>query len=194
LTAARSHRPFGFWDLAFPGPERARIETIADMVRRDAASFLCFDGFLVAERDAVPLAALSAYDSKHKPIDAFRATMLEVLVAREWSPDHIGLLAQRTAPAMSCFPDSPEGTWVVEWVAVKPEARGKGVAHQLLLEILERGRRERYENAQISYLIGNDPARTAYERVGFETVEEIRKPDFESALGAPGIARMKLRL
>ena len=47
-----------------------------------------------------------------------------------------------------------------------------------------------YARSQISHLIGNTPAQTAYERVGFETIKEKRHPDFEAAFGSPGIARM----
>jgi ribosomal protein S18 acetylase RimI-like enzyme len=88
------------------------------------------------------------------------------------------------------MPDSPPGGWVIEWVATTPEARGRGVANGLLREILERGRAAGYTRSQISYLIGNTPARTAYERIGFETSEEKRHPDFEAAFGTPGIVRM----
>lgn len=194
LTAARSHLPLSFWDLAIPGPEQPRLDVIADMARSEAPSITRFDGFVVAEHEGAPVAALSAYDSQQKPMDGFVRAMGEVLTARGWSPSHQELLARRLAPAVSCMPDSPEGTWVIEWVAATPPARGRGVARSLLVEILERGRVRGYETAQIAYIIGNDPARSAYERMGFETVEEIRRADYEAALGAPGIARMTLRL
>jgi GNAT superfamily N-acetyltransferase len=194
LTAARSHLALCFWDLAIPGPERPRVEVISDLARSAAATFVRFDGFLVAEHDGRPVAGLSAYDSAQKNLDQFIKAAQQVLAARDWSPEHFGLLLQRMAPATSCMPDSPPGTWIVEWVAAKPEARGKGIAGQLLSAILERGRKSGYRDAQIAYLIGNDPARVAYERVGFATVEELRNATFESALGSPGIARMTMKL
>ena len=193
LTAARSHLPLSFWDFAFPGPEAPRLETIAAMARSPKDTFTRFDGFL-AEHEGRPVAALSAYDSAHKHLAGFSEAMQEVLAEREWPAAHLDLLMKRLGPTVSCMPDSPEGTWVVEWVAAKPEARGKGIAGRLLREILDRGRTAGYENAQIAYIIGNDPARIVYERAGFETVEEIRDPGFEEALGAPGIARMTMRL
>jgi GNAT superfamily N-acetyltransferase len=194
LTAARSHLPLCFWDLAIPGPEKPRLEIITDLARSEAPTFLRFDGFLIAEQDGRPVAGISAYDSAHKSLDAFVKAAHETLTAREWSPAHFDLLLRRMGPATACMPDSPPGTWVLEWVAAKPEVRGKGVARELLSAILENGRGAGYENAQIAYIIGNDPARAAYERVGFATVEELRDPGFEAALGAPGIARMTMRL
>jgi len=79
---------------------------------------------------------------------------------------------------------------VVEWVAARPEARGKGVAQRLLDLLLERGRSLGYEQAQISCLLGNTPAKRCYERTGFRVVDEKRHPDFEAIFGAPGTARM----
>jgi GNAT superfamily N-acetyltransferase len=80
--------------------------------------------------------------------------------------------------------------WIIEWVATTRNARARGVATTLLRAILARGRAAGYTKSQIGYLIGNTPAQTVYERMGFETVDEKRHPDFETALGSPGIARM----
>ena len=61
----------------------------------------------------------------------------------------------------------------------------------MLLEILEQGREEGFERAQVGYLLGNTRAKCAYERVGFKWVEEHCHPDFEADFGTPGIARMQ---
>jgi GNAT superfamily N-acetyltransferase len=194
LAAARSHRPLSFWDHALPGPEAPRLETIADMVTAEPRNFSNYDGFLIAEADGKPLGGLSAYDSKEKSLENFTTALAGGLVNREWSSEHMELLYHRIGPATSCMPDSPEGVWVIEWVALTPEARGKGIARKLLEAILDRGRQAGYTDAQIGFLIGNDPARTAYERVGFTAVEELRDPSFEAALGSPGITRMTRKL
>ena len=189
-TAARSHRPLCFWDLAFPGPDAPRLEYIAAMAVAEPRSFSHYSGFLVAEHEGRPVAGLSAYDSASKGMAEFIGSLIATIAARGWSAEHQQLLAARIAPAGTCMPDSPPGVWVVEWVAATPAARGKGVANALLRAILERGRATGYTRAQIGYLIGNTPAQTAYERVGFETVDEKRHPDFEATFGSPGIARM----
>ncbi len=189
-AAARSHRPLSFWDLAFPGPDRPRLEYIAELAVSDARSFTHYSGFLVAEADGHPVAGLSAYDSTHKNMDAFLTSIAALTAARGWSPEHQSLLFSRMAPAGTCMPESPPGVWVIEWVAATPAARGKGVANALLLAILDRGREAGYRQTQIGHLLGNTPAKTAYERVGFETVDEKRHPAFEEVFGSPGIARM----
>jgi len=189
-TAARSHRPLCFWDYAFPGPDAGRLEYLAAMTLAEPICFAHYSGFLVAEHDGRPVGGLSAYDAATKGMDNFVVALTGLLQARGWSPDHQRLLAERTTPVSTCMPESPPGVWVIEWVATTPTARGRGVANALLREILARGRAAGYTKSQISYLIGNTPAATAYERVGFTTVDEKRHPDFDAAFGTPGIARM----
>jgi GNAT superfamily N-acetyltransferase len=189
-TAARSHRPISFWDLAFPGPDGPRLEYIAALSVIEPRSFAHYSGFLIAESDGRPVAGLSGYESTNKNMEAFLHSIASLTSARGWSPEHQGLLFSRMAPAGTCMPDSPPGVWVVEWVAALPQARGKGVANALLRAILDRGRSAGYTRSQIGFLLGNTPAKTAYERVGFETVEEKRHPTFEEAFGSAGIARM----
>ena len=43
-----------------------------------------------------------------------------------------------------------------------------------------------FSTAQIGVFIGNEPARRAYLKAGFEVVGEKRDPDFEAAMGCPG--------
>lgn len=190
LAAARSHLPLSFWDYAFPGPDAPRLGYIAAMAVAEPICFTHYSGFLVAEHEGEPVGALSGYDSAYKSIEAFFSALTALLDAREWSADHQRLLMARMAPMGTCMPDSPPGVWVIEWVATTPNARGRGVANALLREILARGRAAGYTRSQIGYLLGNTPAQIAYERVGFETVEEKRHPEFEAAFGSAGIARM----
>ena len=103
-------------------------------------------------------------------------------------------MQSRLGVAMTCYPESPEDRWVIEWVATVPEFRGRGIVQQLLLAILEKGREQGFQKAQVAYLLGNEPARRSYERVGFETVSERRDADFEAALQAPGVACMHMDL
>ena len=192
--AARSHRPLGLWDMTVPGPDEYRLQTVAKIALAEPPSFAHYGGFLVAEADGKPVAGLSSYDYAIKDTDSFVSAMDSTLTGLGWSAEHRALAMDRLAPVILCMPDSPPGVLIVEWVAARPEARGRGVARQLLEAILQRGRDTGYKKAQIGYLIGNTPASTAYERVGFETVEEKRHPDFEAVYGSPGIARMTLDL
>lgn len=92
--------------------------------------------------------------------------------------------------SIACFPDMPPGTWIVENVGTREDSRRHGLVRALLERALAEGRRNGHGRAQISCLIGNDPAQRAYERAGFEVVEERRDGGFEKLIGAPGFSRM----
>jgi len=190
VEAARSSRPLGFWDLVFPGADAQRIALVADVVRSEHRSFAHWDGFLVAERDGEALGALSGYDPTQKRLEHMIGALGESTTRAGWSDAHKQLIGGRIAPFMTCLSDTPDDRFVIEWVALRPEARGKGAAAQLLEAILERGRAAGHKKAQITYLLGNTPARRTYERAGFSVVSEKRHPDFEATFGAPGTACM----
>jgi hypothetical protein len=52
------------------------------------------------------------------------------------------------------------------------------------------GRERGHTQSQIAVLIGNTPAQRAYESAGFRVADEKRHPDFERAIGSPGIRRL----
>jgi ribosomal protein S18 acetylase RimI-like enzyme len=189
--AARSHLSQGFWDLAFPGPDADRLRIVGRIATAPARSFCHWSGFLVAEADGRVAAALSAYT---KPSVAAGSllfdAMNEAFAAEHWSDEDRQAMGVRTAPFLTCIPDTKEDAWVIEWVATKPEYRGKGLVRALLHEILDRGRARGHAQSQIAVLIGNTPAQRAYEGVGFRIVDEKTHPDFERAIGCPGIRRL----
>jgi ribosomal protein S18 acetylase RimI-like enzyme len=82
------------------------------------------------------------------------------------------------------------GAWVVENVATVPAFRRRGLVDRLLAEVLDRGRAADHASAQISVFIGNEPARAAYLKGGFRPDLETRTPEWEAAMGCPGIERL----
>jgi ribosomal protein S18 acetylase RimI-like enzyme len=190
VEAARSNRPLGFWDLVFPGADAPRLALVADVVRSEQRSFAHWDGFLVAERDGVAIGALSGYDPTQKRIEHMIGALGDATARAGWSDAHQQLIGSRITPVMTCLSDTPDDRFVIEWVALKPEARGKGAAAGLLEAILARGRAAGHRKAQISFLIGNTAAQRTYERAGFAVVSEKRHADFEATFGAPGTACM----
>jgi translation initiation factor 4G len=144
--------------------------------------------------DGEPAGALSGYAPGVKKVGHFVGAMNQVLERNGWSEAHRRLLGIRVLPAVSCFSDTPDDRWVVEWVALLPAARGKGVAAALLRAVLDRGRAAGFRKAQITYLVGNEPARRAYERAGFVEMDRKRDAQFETIFGAPGTVRMWMDL
>ncbi len=192
--AARSHLPFGFWDLAIPGPDEYRLRIIERICRAEAVSFSHWSRFLVAEVDGEPAAGLSAYDEpKLATGERFIQALLEAVVPEGWGMERLGALEQRVQPFLTCVSEQPEDAWIVEWVATRPERRGKGLIHALLRSIVDEGRRRGHTLFQIGVLIGNTPAQRAYEGAGFVVVDEKRDPAFEATFGSPGVRSLQRR-
>jgi len=189
--AARSHLPHGFWDIAFPGDEAERLRMIGRIADAKARSFCHWTGFLIAEWNGQVAAGLSAYTQPSIAAgSALFEAMYEAFDAAQWSDEAREALNQRLLPFLTCMPDTAEDAWVVEWVATKPELRGRGLVRALLLAILERGAARGHAQSQIAILIGNTAAQRAYESVGFRVFDEKTNADFERVVGSPGIRRL----
>lgn len=190
LAAARSHVPVGFLDLMFPGEEDDRLALIQRVVDSETISMSHWSGFLVAESDGTPGAALSGYEPTKRGTDTFAAAMTQACLGAGWKPPEIEAAFGRMSPFLTCAPESPDDAWIVEWVATKPDFRGRGLVRALLDAILDEGRSRGYHRAQISLLIDNHPAQRAYEGAGFKVIDEKRHPEFEMTFGSPGVCRM----
>lgn len=190
--ASRSHLPFGFWDVAIPGPDEYRLRIVERICRADAKSFCHWSNFLVAEVGGEPAAGLSAYDdAKAASGERLMAAMLEAFAAEGWNEARMGAIWQRVASFLTCALEQPDDTWVVEWVATKPAHRGKGLTKALLGAIVDAGKARGHTRFQVGVLIGNTPAQRAYEGVGFRVVDEKTDPAFEATFGSPGIRRLQ---
>ncbi len=192
LAASRSHLTRGAWDIALALPTDGVLSVLERLAVATPPSFCSARGFLLAEVDGSPAAALSAYDPglvapTDPAIDA-------ALIAMGWSQADIDQSNTRLAPFMTCTPAQEHGTWIVEWVATRPEFRRRGLVERLLGDILALGRDRGYADAQIAILMGNTPAQRAYEKMGFHLTQERTHPEFATLVGCPGIAELHQRL
>ena len=83
------------------------------------------------------------------------------------------------------------GAWITENVATKPEFRRRGLVDKLLVAMMERGRSKGATIAEIGVFIGNDNAQRAYEKAGYEVVEEKLHSDFEAVYRCPGVRQLR---
>ena len=190
-ASARSHLEVGVWDLAFPGPDEQRLAILAKLVSTKQVHYAHYSRFLVAEVDGQAAAALSAYECSEFGGDKLTQGVLDVVLGLGWGGDEIGAMAKSIEPYYQLGFPNPDNLWIIEWVATRSEFRGHGIIRLLLDAILEKGREEGFERSQIGYILGNIPAKSAYEAVGFEWLDEYTHPDFDEAFGTPGIARMQ---
>ena len=192
LAASRSHLPRGAWDLTIDGPDEECLAFLERLVVHEPRTFCHWSRFLIAEVDGRPAAGLSGYDPAR--VADVAEPMATALSALGWSPAEIDAGNQRFLPFLTCVPEQPNGMWIVEWVATRPEYRRRGLVDTLLSAVLADGRRQGYERAQIGVLIDNTPAERAYLKAGFRRDVERRHPDFEALMGCPGILQLRRSL
>jgi ribosomal protein S18 acetylase RimI-like enzyme len=191
LAASRSHLPLGAWDFYVDGPEARVLAFLERMATQAEPSFCRWERFLVAEVDGMPAAGLSGYTTRDPGmLDPGPALAAASQAALAWGDAQMRVGGERLAQFLTCVTEAPADAWAVEWVATRPEFRRRGLVHELLGAIVQRGRERGHRLSQISVLLGNTPAQCAYERAGYRVVDEKRHPEFERLMGCPGIARM----
>lgn len=190
LEASRSHVERGAWDLAIPGSDEERLRFLERLLGSEQTHWCHLRGFRVAEVDGRPAAALSGYAAEDPELQAPAEAISSCARALGWEDARLRAAFERLAVFLGCLPPDEPGAWIVEWVATSPEQRRRGLVQQLLRDELARGSERGHRVAQISLLSGNVAAQRAYERAGFEYVDERRSRAFERALGCAGVLRM----
>jgi ribosomal protein S18 acetylase RimI-like enzyme len=190
LTAFRSHLEHGLWDFFIDDDEPACLRYLETLATTDTPHWAHYSGFLVAEVDGRPAAALCGYFDEERGMPALQKAALEAdeRLGRTREESRAGF--QRIAPILHVMPDHEPGAWIVENVATDPAHRRLGIVDALLTGILERGRERGATRADIGVMIGNDPAQRAYEKAGFRVTGDKRHPDFEAIWGCPGLRQL----
>ena len=188
LTAFRSHLDRGFWDIQINGTEEEALCFLEALVVTRARHWVHHSNFIVGEIDGKPAAALSGYFERESSL---REGMEEANRAAGRSAEEAMAGWQRARSIGLCAPRHAEGAWIVENVATLPEFRRKGLVDRLTAHILDIGRQRGATAAEVAVFIGNDPAQRAYEKAGFEIVDERRHPEFEAVYKTPGIRLLR---
>lgn len=190
LRAGRCHLAKGYWDLAVEDDGYDRLDLIEMLTVMNARSSCHYSGFHVATVNGVLAGAATGYDPLAEGFMEAGHALAEGFDFLEWSADEVGAAYARLKPFTTCLPRFSSGAWVVEWAAVKPTFSGLGVAGRLLAAVLGTGRSRGYRLAQVATYLDDEAAIALYRRLRFSVIEELRHPDFERALGSPGMVRM----
>jgi GNAT superfamily N-acetyltransferase len=194
LAAARGPLETCVWDLAFPGPDVDKLALLGKLVVATPECAAHYSGFVIAELDNTPVAAACGFIPSEKTPEHFTEALLNVVDGAGWEQARQLELLQSFEVFARCLPMSHDENWVLEYIATKPEARGKGVTQKLLEEVLECGRDEEIEIAKVAYFVGNEAAKKVYRRLGFKETHEFMDKDFEREFGTPGVVHMSLPL
>ena len=186
--AARSQMERGWFDIVLQRDRAYCIEFSRRLSLAAARSWWHWSLFSVAEVEGTPVSALCGFGDE----SVYRVSgdaMREASDGMGIDPAEQAKFWPRGAFIVSCVTSEP-GAWTIENVATLPEHRGTGVTQALLQHELERARAAGFRRAQISFLIGNEPAEHAYSKAGFEFAEDKTSPDFQAAMGVPGLRRL----
>jgi ribosomal protein S18 acetylase RimI-like enzyme len=193
LIATRGHLARGWFDIALNQSEQGCLQFLARLTITQAPSWWHYSRFWVAEANAKPVAALSAFRAD----DAYplsQQAMSETADALGFPVAEQSLIWKRGAYLFTCDTGTEGNAWTIENIATAPQYRGRGVGFRLIDHALEEGRRLGFEQAQITFFIGNETAERLYTKAGFHLGTEARDPKFEATAGVPGVRRFVRRL
>ena len=188
--AGKSHVQTSIYDLMFPGSMEERLQKLAALFTTRARSWYHYTHYLVCEVRGSVAGSLCGFNDLESGGGRLGEAFIEIGTGRAEGK----AMYERMRPFHRVNPKHYEDSWVIEHVAVFPDYRGRGIITSLLEEILRRGREADYDHAELNMLIGNTPARRAYEKAGFVIVEENTDEEFMGLFNAPGMARLYLRL
>nr|WP_294850589.1 GNAT family N-acetyltransferase [uncultured Sphingomonas sp.] len=69
--------------------------------------------------------------------------------------------------------DAPAGTWELHQLYLTPDAKGRGIAQELMDWGFEEARRRGFQYLQLSVYVDNLRAKRLYEKIGFEEVGQF---------------------
>lgn len=154
------------------------------------------DGWILEEHSQ-PVAAATGYTPNQPDYRLIKSSSLNALAAAlGWTEAALQQFWQQYEALWGKDPQDmslkPQADWIVEFVAVMPEARGRGLVKPLLNAVLEAGRQQGYTHAGIMVVNGNEPAQRVYESLGFKPYVTFAADYYDDRF--PGITRLRLKL
>jgi ribosomal protein S18 acetylase RimI-like enzyme len=187
VVASRSQLKRGWFEIVLQRDDEFCFEFAKHLTLAPAVSWWHWSLFLVAEVDGVVTSAMCGFGDS----SVYANSTAAMTYASEKMAVPPGEQAQYWPRGRFIVSPSTgeDGAWTIENVATKPEYRGRGLVGALMEKELDVARGKGFKRAQISFFMGNEPAERAYAKAGFRFAEEKTAPDFEAALGIPGVTR-----
>jgi ribosomal protein S18 acetylase RimI-like enzyme len=187
---------FCYWDPLLAGLGSETMAFIEAVLAADALAWGDCEDFFVIEEGGRLIAGASGFMMDAQDFRPFRLERLPAVAQiLGWSDQALAEFRKRYEAVWSDPRDptlAASAPWTIECVAVIPEARGRGLAKQLLRAILEEGRRQGLSHGGIAVTTGNLPAQRAYEALGFELYIAYGSAYFEGAF--PGTTKYRIAL
>ena len=188
-----------FWEDILQGTKTGALQFIEAMLRAGASNWGNVTDFLILEEQGKSVAAAAGYTPNSEDYCPLRLSCLST-IARDlnWCEEIAIAFSERYEQFWGgdCRPIflTPLAPWIIEYVAVLPEARGRGLGKVLLRALLESGRSQQHSHAGIMVINGNDVARHTYESIGFKPYQTFHAEYFAEQfnLDFPGITKFGL--
>lgn len=172
LEASSPTPGFCYWDPLLEGTGTPAPTFVEAVFRADALVWGRVEEFFIVEEEGVAVAGGSGFTMNPHDYRPLRLGRLPV-VARTlgWSEATQEMFQTRYEQV---WPDpleptlAPHAPWIIECVAVIPEARGRGLTRPLLSALVAEGERLGHTTVGISVTTGNVAAARAYESFGFQ--------------------------
>jgi GNAT superfamily N-acetyltransferase len=162
-----------FWDEVLDGTEISSLQWIEAMFNADASNWGHTADFWILTEQGTPIAGAAGYVPYSEDYRVLNLSKLEAIAsalgcswhrAQEISDRYQQLWGDDPQPIYL----RPQADWIVENVAVLPEARGRGLGKKLVRAVLDIGRSQGHSTAGIAIINGNEVARRTYEALGFK--------------------------
>jgi ribosomal protein S18 acetylase RimI-like enzyme len=189
LEASRSHLERGIWEYVNDAEQASTLSWLRRLLTTETVHLFHHSLFLVGEWDGEAGAAMCAYDSSTQGFDVLLPEMVAATTAAGIDaddPEYVRRSGVLVSGLVMEDPGPPGPRWVIENVATKPEMRRKGLVDALLHQLLGHGREKGFAHAQVSVFMGNERARRAYIKAGFDALAEQRSDGWQHELGCPG--------
>ncbi|MCU0480747.1 MAG: GNAT family N-acetyltransferase [Anaerolineae bacterium] len=190
---------FSFWDYPLMGLGIDTLAFIETVMRLNAGTWGSVSEFLVLEADGVPIAAAAGIEAD----EAFArgpvriSDISRIGLELGWTPETTHIFQTRYEnqwqDPQGNFLLLPQSSYIIESVAVIPNMRGKGVIQPLMRYMIDKARADGHEFVGITVANGNDHAKRAYEKLGFQMYLSFG-PAFFGQEGFGGYTKYKLPL
>jgi ribosomal protein S18 acetylase RimI-like enzyme len=193
LAASRSHLDRGLWDLIIGADDVGCLDYLGRLAVAEPKSLYHYESFLIAEVGGERAAALCGFET-HDGWAVVGEAMSTVQSDLGWTEAQAAASNLRVAPVWACMPDEAGADFAIENVATLPAYRRRGLASALMEGVLKEAARRGRRRAQILTYLGNQPALSAYEKLGFRVLDQKPCRELERILGAPGFVRLTREL
>lgn len=182
----------GLFDAALEGTGTDPLAFNEALLTTGSSSWGGIQDFVVLEEDGERAAAAAAYLSSNPDRRPLSAEGFEaVSSALGWSQDAAQAFWRSYVAGFGFFGNAAHleqpAPYVLEYVAVKPDYKGRRLVNHLLAAHAERARAAGHPVMGVSAMYGNEPAIRAYLRFGFREVARVGPERFGGKF--PGMIR-----